>query len=128
MAPHGGSHKGDDNIMREMQLAEGVLDVMSAWAERTPQVLALWVTGSFATATADHFSDIDLRGCIEPEDFDYFASVESALSALKNWEVLKRREFSDDRLDSEMVIVLGGGLWRDVTGKLVRVRRLVEEQ
>ena len=55
-----------------------------------------------------------LRSCIQAEDFDYFASVESALSTLEDWELFKRSEFSDGRPDREMVIVLAGSLWLDL--------------
>ena len=99
--------------MSDTELAERILDTMKAWGEPTPEVHALWLTGSFATGTADRFSDIDLRGCIESEDFDYFSSVESALSGLEGWYVVKRRGFSEQRQDGEMVIDFSEGLSLD---------------
>ena len=100
--------------MKETELAEQVLAVMEAWAQRTREVRALWLTGSFATGTADRFSDIDLRGCIAFEQFDYFTSAEDALSCLRGWNVSKRRTFTEDREDSEMVIDFADGLYLDL--------------
>jgi hypothetical protein len=87
---------------------------MQAWAQRTREVRSLWLTGSFATGTADRFSDIDLRACIASEQFDYFTSVVEALSCLDNWDVFKRRTFTEDREDSEMVVDFADGLCLDL--------------
>jgi len=100
--------------VKETGRAEQVLAIMQAWAQRTREVRALWLTGSFATGTADRFSDIDLRGCIESERFDYFASVEDALSCLDGWNVSKRRSFTEDREHSEMVIDFADGPYLDL--------------
>jgi len=100
--------------VKETELAEQVLAIMQAWTQRTREVRALWLTGSFATGTADRFSDIDLRACIASEQFDYFTSVEDALSCLDGWHVGKRRTFTEDREDSEMVIDFADGLYLDL--------------
>lgn len=99
--------------MSETQLADRILETMKAWGESIRDVRALWLTGSFATGVADRFSDIDLRGCTESEDFDYFRSVERALSGLDDWHVMNRRRFSEHRTDSELVIVFLEGLTLD---------------
>jgi len=100
--------------VKETKPAEQVLAIMQTWAQRTREVRALWLTGSFATRTADRFSDIDLRGCIASERFDHFASVEDALSCLDNWGVFKRRGFTEDREDSEIVVDFADGLCLDL--------------
>jgi predicted nucleotidyltransferase len=97
----------------KLEQAEQVLEIVTEWGERTREVRALWLTGSFASGTADRFSDIDLRGCIESEEFDYCSSVEDALSRLERWFVLRRRRFSTDRPDSEIVIDFSEGLCLD---------------
>ena len=100
--------------MKQTELAKQVLAIMQAWAQRTRDVRSLWLTGSFATGAADRLSDIDLRGCIAHEQFDYFTSVEEALSCLDGWHVSKRRSFTEDREDSEMVIDFVDGLYLDL--------------
>ncbi len=99
--------------MQETEQAERLLEILTAWGERTPQVRALWLTGSFAAGTADRFSDIDLRGCIESEAFEWFASVEDSLLDIPDLFVLKRRGFSQEHQDSELVVDFHGGLCLD---------------
>ena len=99
--------------MNETDLADRILNIMTAWGTRTEEIQALWLTGSFATGAADRFSDIDLRGCVESESFDWFSSVEDALPSLDDWFVMKRRQFSKERPDSEIVVDFRGGLCLD---------------
>ena len=45
--------------------AETLLSGLKSWAELTPEVMAVWLTGSFGAGTADRFSDLDLRMVID---------------------------------------------------------------
>jgi len=62
--------------------AESVLPILTAWAHR-PEVRALWLVGSFATGTADRFSDIDARAVFLFRVFRVFRGLFSLRAAFR---------------------------------------------
>jgi len=92
--------------------AEGVIDTLSSWAA-CAGLRALWLVGSFATRTADRWSDIDLRGVVPIASLDLFDGVERNLQGVEGWAVVKQRVFTLERGDGEMVVLFSGGFELD---------------
>lgn len=90
---------------RETDEIEQILESLKAWAEETPAVVALWISGSYALGTADRLSDLNLAGVVGAPAPEVFAALRRLVGDLGEDDLVFERSCEFEGEASRIMVV-----------------------